>query len=107
MSEKSSQTVANKVLLHLRSVGDAPALKQNKFKLNGEKYIFEVEKYLRKTLGTDKAVYLYCGTGFSPSPDQLLQDLFDCFQVGGELTIHYGIQETWGYYLLLENSSVK
>ena len=28
----------SKVLLHLRSVGEAPALKKNKFKLNKKKY---------------------------------------------------------------------
>jgi ubiquitin-like protein ATG12 len=87
---------APKVLLHLRSVGEAPALKKNKFKLNGEKQLIEVEKFLKKSLGQDKSVYLYCGSGFSPTSDQLLQDLFDNFQAGGELTINYGIQEAWG-----------
>ena len=85
-----------KVLLALRSVGEAPALKHNKFKLSGNKCIYEVEKFLRKTLNHDKALYLYCGSGFSPTPDQLLQDLFDCFQIGGELLISYGFQETYG-----------
>ncbi len=88
--------LAPKILLHLRSVGEAPALKKNKFKLNGLKPIMEVEKFLKKTLGQDKSIYLYCGSGFSPSPDQVLQDLFDCFQVQGELVITYGLQESWG-----------
>eukprot|EP01038_Epipyxis_sp_PR26KG_P015573 gene15573-21028_t len=85
----------HKVLLNIRSVGEAPALKKNKFKLNGTKPIIEVESYLKKLLGPDKSIYIYCGSGFSPTPDQLLQDLFDCFQIGGELTITYGIQESW------------
>mmetsp|Transcript_996 Transcript_996/g.1656 ORF Transcript_996/g.1656 Transcript_996/m.1656 type:complete len:118 (-) Transcript_996:1863-2216(-) len=86
-----------KVLLYLRSVGEAPALKRNKFKLSGSKQLIEVEKFLRKSLGQEgRAVYLYCGSGFSPTPDQVLQDLYDNFQVGGELTITYGIQESWG-----------
>jgi ubiquitin-like protein ATG12 len=85
-----------KVLLHLRSVGEAPALKRNKFKLSGEKQLIEVEKFLKKSLGQDRSVYLYCGSGFSPTSDQLLQDLYDNFQVGGELTINYGVQEAWG-----------
>jgi ubiquitin-like protein ATG12 len=91
-----TETELPKVLLHLRSVGEAPALKKNKFKLNGTKSLLEVERFLKKSMGTDKAVYLYCGSGFSPTPDQLLQDLYDNFQVSGELTINYGIQESWG-----------
>lgn len=85
-----------KVLLFLRSVGEAPALKKNKFKLSGEKQLIEVERFLKKSIGQDKSIYLYCGSGFSPTSDQLLQDLYDNFQVAGELTINYAIQESWG-----------
>lgn len=96
MQGQSEEDSVPKVHLHLRSVGEAPALKRNRFKLNGGKQLIEVEKFLKKSLGPDKAVYLYCGTGFSPTPDQVLQDLYDFFQVGGELTIMYGIQESYG-----------
>ena len=44
----------------------------------------------------DQALFLYCGSGFSPTPDQNLQDLFDSCQVGGELVVNYGVQEAWG-----------
>lgn len=96
--EKTDDVVpeSEKILLHLRSVGEAPALKKNKFKLNGSKPIMEIEKFLKKTLGSDKSIYLYCGSGFSPPPNQGLQDLYDCFQIGGELVITYGFQESWG-----------
>ena len=88
----------NKVLLHLRPVGDALALRKTKYKLDGSKSMIEVDKFLRKTLlmNVDQGLFLFCGSGFSPTLDQNLQDLFDCFQVGGELVIHYGIQEAWG-----------
>ena len=86
-----------KVLLHLRAVGEASSLKRNKFKLNGTKTILDVQQFLLKSLGhTNKSVYIYCGTGFSPTPDQLIQDLYDNFQTNGEVIITYGIQETWG-----------
>ena len=125
--------VVPSVLLHFRSVGEAPALKKNKFKISGDKKVFDVEKFMLKMIGNDKSVadsntreiiksssqiprsiYLYCGSGFSPTGDQLLQvclcifsvifksytktfkDLFDCFQVGGELTIFYSFMEAWG-----------
>jgi len=98
MSNQEQIAADAKVLLQLRSVGEAPALKRNKFKLDGRKTVFDVELFLKKSLGvgTEQALYLYCGTGFSPTPDQSLRDLYDSFQVGGELVISYGLQETWG-----------
>ena len=87
----------NKVNILLRAVGEAPILKKQKFKLDGSKSLLEVEKFLKKSLGiTDKAVYMYCGSGFSPNLDQLLQSLYDNFQVAGELVIMYGINELYG-----------
>ena len=90
----------NKVLIFLRSIGDAPALKKQKFKLDGTKTIFDVEKFLRKSITTassgNEILFLYCGSGFCPTPDQGITDLFNCFQVGVELVISYSLQETWG-----------
>lgn len=92
----SALPMERKVNLHLRSVGDAPALKQQKFKLDCSKCVVEVDKFLKKTLKVSNSLYLYCGSGFSPTPDQRLVDLFDNFQIGGELVISYGLQEAWG-----------
>ena len=91
-----SDMESDKVLIFLRPVGEAPTLKKSKYKLDGKKCINDVEKFLKKVLGTTSSLYLYCGTGFSPTPDQNLQDLYDCFQVGSELVITYGINEAWG-----------
>lgn len=96
MSSGEVASAVIKVPIKLRAVGQAPMLSQTKFQLTGTRPISEVEKYLRKMLKSEKGFFLYCGSGFSPTPDQILQDLFDSFQVGGELTIMYGIQETWG-----------
>jgi hypothetical protein len=35
-----------------------------------------VEKFLRKQLKYEGSIFLFCGSGFSPTPDQLLQDLY-------------------------------
>lgn len=85
-----------KVLLVLKAVGDAIPLKHNKFKLGGNKSILDIEKFLKKQLAYEKALYMYCGNGFSPTPDQYIKDLYDCFQLNNELTIFYGFQEMWG-----------
>lgn len=95
---QSEKSLGKKIPIHLRSVGNAISLAQQKYKLEGTKVIYEVEKFLRKSfqINAEQSLYLYCGSGFSPTPDQLLQDLFDCFQSNGELIIFYGIQEAWG-----------
>lgn len=95
---KEAQKETTKVLIFLRSVGEASGLKKTRYKLDGSKAVVEVEKFLKKTLGIphDQSIFLYCGSGFSPTPDQNLQDLFDNFQTGGELIVNYGVQEAWG-----------
>ena len=86
-----------KINLFLRAMGEAPILKKQKFKLDGTKTILEVEKFLKKSLNVnDKAIYMYCGSGFSPMLDQQLQSLYENFQVSGELVILYGINELYG-----------
>ena len=44
------------VLLHLKAVGEAPALKNAKFKIDGEKVVADVEKFLLKQLKSDMAI---------------------------------------------------
>ena len=75
----SQHTMAQKsvVLLHLKAIGEAPALKNAKFKIDGEKTVADVEKFLQKQLKYEGALFLFCGSGFSPTPDQKLQTLFD------------------------------
>eukprot|EP01039_Chlorochromonas_danica_P009633 gene9632-10648_t len=80
----------------LRAVGEAPQLKKKEFTVPGEKSLVYIETALRAKLKQDRALYLYCGSGFAPTPEQKLKDLFDCFQINGSLEIKYGFQETWG-----------
>lgn len=102
MASKENQQDAvketSKVLLFLRPVGEVAGLRKTRYKLDGSKAIVEVEKFLKKTLemSADQSIFMYCGSGFSPTPDQNLQDLFDNFQTNGELIVNYGIQEAWG-----------
>ena len=67
----------DKVQVHLRSVGEAPALKKTKFRIDGGMTMNYVESFLRKHLKHDGSMFLFCGSGFSPTPDQLLRDLYD------------------------------
>ncbi len=92
----SQLTPALKIPIRLRPVGSAPVLKEPKLKLSGSRPVYDVHNFLKTQLKTENGLFLYCGNGFSPTPDQLLQDLYDCFRVGDELMIMYGIQENWG-----------
>ena len=87
-----------KILLYMKAVGEVQTLPRQKFKLDGSETLIEVERFLRKNLNIplNQFIYLFCGSGFSPSIDQNLQDLYDNFSIGGELVISYGIQEMWG-----------
>jgi len=89
----------NKVLIYLKSVGEAPSLSRQKYKLDGQKTLIEIEKFLTKNLVTEdksRRLYLFIGSGFTPSFDQSLQSLYDLFQISGELVIQYGYKEMWG-----------
>ena len=83
-------------IVHFRSVGGAPALRQSKFPISGSRDISYIEASLKKMLGHDQAVYVYCGSGFAPNRSQTIAELYECFRTGDELTIFYGLQESWG-----------
>lgn len=44
------------VLLHLKAIGEASALKNAKFKIDGEKTVADVEKFLQKQLKYEGAL---------------------------------------------------
>ena len=52
IKENKENKETSKVLLFLRPVGEASALRKTRYKLDGSKAILEVEKFLKKTLGT-------------------------------------------------------
>ena len=44
------------VLLNFKAIGEAPALKKTKFKLDGEKIVADVEKFIQKMINHDGAL---------------------------------------------------
>jgi hypothetical protein len=98
---QSADPITSLVKIHLRPAGGNVAhLAQVRFKIESSKTILFVQKYIGKKLGMDasktKTLWLFCGTGFSPAPDQSVGDLYRDFPTGDELHILYGVQETWG-----------
>lgn len=96
----SAAASGGKVRCHLRSIGGggAPILTKNKFKIDGTSSISAVDAFLRKQLKLDsgQSLFIYVNDAFAPTPEQDLQQLYDCFAVGGELVLNYSITEAYG-----------
>ncbi|KAK9102453.1 hypothetical protein Sjap_019707 [Stephania japonica] len=68
-------TPSRKVVVHLRATGDAPILKQAKFKISGTDKFAKVIEFLRRQLHRD-TLFVYVNSAFSPNPDELITDLY-------------------------------
>ncbi|GAB4842626.1 Ubiquitin-like protein, variant 2 [Ancistrocladus abbreviatus] len=71
-----SATAIPKVIVHLRATGDAPILKQAKFKISGSDKFANVIDFLRRQLHRE-TLFVYVNSAFSPNPDELVIDLYN------------------------------
>ncbi|KAI5336745.1 hypothetical protein L3X38_016013 [Prunus dulcis] len=78
MSTVESPSAVRKVVVHLRATGDAPILKQAKFKILGTDKFAKVIEFLRRQLHRD-TLFVYVNSAFSPNPDELVIDLYNNF----------------------------
>ncbi|KAK8949544.1 Ubiquitin-like protein ATG12 [Platanthera zijinensis] len=96
-----SPTSERKVVVHLRATGDAPILKQAKFKTAGTNKFSTVIEFLRRQLHRD-TLFLYVNSAFSPNPDELMIDLYNVrglwrnFGFDGKLVVNYACSMAWG-----------
>ncbi|XP_059286331.1 ubiquitin-like protein ATG12 isoform X1 [Lycium ferocissimum] len=67
---------SRKVIVHLRATGDAPILKQAKFKIAGTDKFIKVIDFLRRQLHRE-TLFVYVNSAFSPNPDELVNDLYN------------------------------
>ncbi|KAI8979486.1 ubiquitin-like autophagy protein Apg12-domain-containing protein [Mycotypha africana] len=95
---KSTVTDNSKVIVVFKSIGNAPILKNNIFKISAS-YKFEfIIQFLRKQLkyqGSDP-LFLYINSAFSPSPDETIANIHKCFNTNGHLIINYCTTAAWG-----------
>lgn len=100
MSEASSDAAAAKlvrpqVVVMFKSTGDAPILKQSKFKIgSGEKFA-KVVNFLRKQLNKD-SVFVYLNSAFTPDMDETVLTLVEGFGLDGKLVVNYALTPAWG-----------
>ncbi|XP_010917174.1 ubiquitin-like protein ATG12 isoform X2 [Elaeis guineensis] len=89
-----------KVVVHLRATGDAPILKQTKFKIAGNDNFCKVIEFLRRQLRRD-TLFVYVNSAFSPNPDELVIDLYNIFALWSlytcdKLVVNYASSMAWG-----------
>ncbi len=90
-----------KLKVHFVAVGSAPIMKRSKFLISPKESFARLQEKLSKMLQlNDKAssnhLFLYLHQSFVPSPEDLIGDLHDLFNVRDELILHYSLQEAWG-----------
>lgn len=96
----SDQSV-DKVVIHFRPAGgNAPLLKQSKFKLSPSNTVSSIRDFLCRQLHFSQAshpsLFVYVNGAFAPTPDQLVGDLHRCFAVDGVLVLNYSTTPAWG-----------
>ncbi|KAI9119902.1 hypothetical protein QN277_022289 [Acacia crassicarpa] len=84
-----------KVVVLLRATGDAPILKQAKFKIAGTDKFAKVIDFLRRQLHRD-TLFVYVNSAFSPNPDESVIDLYKNFGIDGKLVVNYACSMAWG-----------
>nr|BAD36194.1 putative autophagy 12a [Oryza sativa Japonica Group] len=90
-----SRGCAIAVVVHFRSTGNAPQLKQSKFKIGGNEKFLKIIDFLRRQIHQD-TVFLYVNSAFSPNPDELIIDLYNNFGIDGQLVVNYASSMAWG-----------
>ncbi|XP_015868132.1 ubiquitin-like protein ATG12 [Ziziphus jujuba] len=95
MSSTESPSSVRKVVVHLRATGDAPILKQAKFKILGTDKFAKVIDFLRRQLHRE-TLFVYVNSAFSPNPDESVIDLYNNFGFDGKLVVNYACSMAWG-----------
>ena len=91
----ASAPAAEKVVVLLKATGDAPILKQNKFKITAADKFEKVVGFLSAQLGR-KGVFVYLNSAFTPSYDETVANLYAWHGVEGKLVVNYALQQAWG-----------
>ena len=92
---RSTAYAGGKVVILFKATGDAPILKQSKFKVSAADRVDKVVDFVKKMVRREN-VFLYVGSTFMPAPDARVGDLFDCYGTGGKLVLQYALNMAWG-----------
>jgi len=87
-----------KVDIFLKPTGNVPIMKQKKWSVEPDKKIWMIAEFIRKYLKLDPSepLFIYVNQAFAPAPDQLIKNLYECFETDGKLVLHYCSTQAWG-----------
>ena len=87
-----------KINLFLKATSDVPIMKKKKWQIDESKTIFWVIQFIKKYLKLEDkdTIFLYVAQAFSPSPDQQIKNLYECFGADNKLVLHYSKTPAWG-----------
>ncbi|KAL7417616.1 putative ubiquitin-like modifier [Mrakia frigida] len=96
--EEYKKRDGSKVVVRFKSVGSAPVMKQNFYKITGSNRFQAVIQFLRKELNwkPNDPLFTYINSSFSPAPDDTVSNLFKCFSTEGHLIVNYSTTQAWG-----------
>lgn len=97
-AETTKPKQKDKVLILVKSVGNAPILKKNRFKISADSPFEEVMQFMKKILRIkpSESLFLYCNQAFCPNPDELVGDLFESFGSNNMLVVNYCLKPAYG-----------
>jgi ubiquitin-like protein ATG12 len=84
-----------KVVVLFKATGDAPILKQNKFKISAHEKFEKVVSFLGTQLGK-KHIFVYLNSAFTPRYDETVANLYEWHGVEGKLVVNYATTPAWG-----------
>ncbi|TFK35102.1 ubiquitin-like autophagy protein Apg12-domain-containing protein [Crucibulum laeve] len=87
-----------KVILLFKAVGNAPVMKQTKYKIKAGRTFGHVLHLLRGLLNfkPEDTLVTYINQSFSPTPDDVVSNLFKMFATEGYLIVNYSTTPAWG-----------
>ena len=91
----SAEDPPAKVVVLLKATGDAPILKQNKFKISAHEKFEKVVSFLGAQLGK-KQIFVYLNSAFTPRYDETVANLYEWHGVEGKLVVNYATTPAWG-----------
>lgn len=88
----------HKIDIFLKPTANAPIMKKQKWSVDSSKPIswiaWFVSKYIK--LEPHEKLFLYVNQAFAPAPDQILRNLYNCYNTEGKLVLHYCKSQAWG-----------
>ncbi|XP_015271786.1 PREDICTED: ubiquitin-like protein ATG12 [Gekko japonicus] len=98
VSEEPAGDTKKKIDVLLKAVGDTPIMKTKKWTVERTRTIQGLIDFIKKFLKlmASEQLFIYVNQSFSPSPDQEVGTLYECFGSDGKLVLHYCKSQAWG-----------